>query len=351
MTSSISSSSSSARRHLVGLVLAVLTLGLALEFTLRLGHDFGRNGPDRIQLLRDHANPRIGYAVGAPWAPREYTTTMHLNREGYRAPDFGPRPGRPRRLALLGDSYTVAAQVAQDQTLWARAESLLSDTQVLPLAHAGSFLPDQLRALREDVPRLFGTAGEYPSLDAVIVTVRLWGLLHEATDAPAGSWRVEFKRPISRRLRRLALRAVPSRSHALSLVASRADAWLRTDARRLDAPLTAQRLADAVPHMREEIVRPLVEEAHRLGLPLAFVYLPSAAEVDGSAPALHQAARDSICSLLEESSAVFVDATPWFQGDASRFLAYDRHPNARGHAAMAQALAEADRRLRERGQP
>jgi lysophospholipase L1-like esterase len=46
-----------------------------------------------------------------------------------------------------------------------------------------------------------------------------------------------------------------------------------------------------------------------------------------------------------------VDATPWFQGDASRFLAYDRHPNARGHAAMAQALAEADRRLRERGQP
>src|SRR5438876_10653306 len=62
-----------------------------------------------------------GWALN-PGAHGEYTREGHaylrINHDGFRGPDYPrPKPTGVIRVAVLGDSYVEAMQVAEDQTL------------------------------------------------------------------------------------------------------------------------------------------------------------------------------------------------------------------------------------------
>lgn len=62
------------------------------------------------------------------WYRREGESYLRINRDGFRGPDYArPKPPGVFRVAVLGDSYVEAMQVAEDQTFTAVIGRKLAD--------------------------------------------------------------------------------------------------------------------------------------------------------------------------------------------------------------------------------
>ena len=62
------------------------------------------------------------------WYRREGESYLRINRDGFRGPDYPrPKPAGVIRVAVIGDSYAEAMQVAEDQTFTAVSRSRTSE--------------------------------------------------------------------------------------------------------------------------------------------------------------------------------------------------------------------------------
>lgn len=323
--------------------MATIALLAGGEVLLRLGDDFGRNGPGRIghQWLDDTTYVHFG----GIWSAREFAPEIELNREGFHAAPFDADPARPVRVAVLGDSYVLGEQMTRGEGMVARAESLLTDVQMLALGANGLYAPLQRDLFLQDFPDLFGDAGRYPPVDAVVFCVRPWGGLNIARGTgaydvtkPAMPWSWKLKAPFVRRLEFWLRRGVLSPSHAVSFVSHRLSTWAAADLRNQENPLDDASLDFAADVLRTEVFEVVRAEAASRGVPIAFLYLPTIAEQTGAASRAERGMRDRTQQILDGLGLPWRDASAVMGGEES-FWPHDRHPNARGHREMGEALA------------
>lgn len=140
------------------LLLFSLVIGLVLaELGLRLAGisypKFHRFDPERGGSLNPNAEG---------WFTKEGKAYVKINKDGWRDREHAQqKPEDTLRLAVLGDSYVVAMQVAQENTFWAIAEHKLGQcpglggkkVEVLSFGMDGAGTGDELLTYRRDVQR------------------------------------------------------------------------------------------------------------------------------------------------------------------------------------------------------
>lgn len=325
------------------LLAGVLVLGMG-EAVLRGFDDFGLNGPGRIGRIALDDGSHLHH--GGIWEPREFANRVVENELGYHAESFAPRADRGVRIAVLGDSYVRAAQLPIEAGFVARAQAQLPGVHLLALGRNGLYSPLQREMFVDELPVLFEGLADSAGIDGVVFCVRLWGGLNIANGAgdypvtrPAKSWKWKVKVPVAAALRARIQPHIGSRSHVVSFVAHRAAEWLAADLRNQLSPINAQSVDFATGVLRDEVFRPIREEARRRGLAIGFLYLPSIAEHERSASPMEWRMRERTHEVLDGLGVPWIDAGNYFTGDGL-FFPHDRHPNAAGHAQMAAALRD-----------
>lgn len=126
--------SPTARRPWSGAILAAAATAAVLallELGLRLGGDRGPSLFVKDTLVGNRYQPGFD---GEPWIDEAgRRVRLRFNRLGFRGPDREPQP-RPgvHRLALLGDSFTVAVAVDEEETMAAGLEQRLGQASDAP---------------------------------------------------------------------------------------------------------------------------------------------------------------------------------------------------------------------------
>ena len=138
------------------LILLSLLIGLALlELGLRVAGisypKFHRFDPETGGSLNPNAEG---------WFTQEGRAYVRINKEGWRDREHSlQKPANTFRLAVLGDSYVAALQVAQDKTFWALTEQRLQQCpalagkklEVLSFGMDGAGTGDELLTYRKHV--------------------------------------------------------------------------------------------------------------------------------------------------------------------------------------------------------
>lgn len=360
----------SARLARLALVLGGLAAGLLLvELGLRLaapagaaavaqplvaaypGHFFRTSGG--LKLLRPDAE--------AEFRTTEYRTRVRSNALGLRGEALSPPPPGGQRLLVLGDSFTMAAQVPEEQTFVAQLEAGLSvatgrPVQAVNAGIDGHGTADSLRLLERLGPRL--------RPDAVLLAL-YWGndLWDNARAAEGGTVRNVASGGLLGGPLRGPLMALSRRSFLLShLVAWQVsrrgpdDPTLALHRNELAALVDPAARAAQLPHT-ERLLRALGERCEAEDLPCAVALLPPAHAVHterlgptvrlaGASP--EEADLDGLVGAIRaavpEGLAV-VDLRPALLAAAEEgqrlYFVFDPHWTAAGHAVAATALAEA----------
>jgi hypothetical protein len=343
-----------ARGSLVAVLTGLAVLG-ALELTLRLCDDFDLNSPAKIRQLRaTFGHPEVEVYSGGPWRRHEFTQVIHRNDFGFHAKPFAARPEERDRIAVVGDSFVEAKQVDLDESFVVRADAALPGIQLLAVGKSALYAPLQRRFFEQRFPSLFGEGGELPPVQGVVFCVRQHGArVHVAY----GTRRVSITRkpqpwqyrwlerwvngPTTPVLRQLQW----SESRALGLVAARLESFLSANQQRTLAPATPELAAWSAEILRREVFEPNIETARQRGLAVGFLYLPTVDEV--ALPPDHPAQiwRRAITAELSSLDVPALDAAAFFEPSSPSFFPVDKHPNERGHAALAAALSELVERM------
>jgi hypothetical protein len=322
----------------------------ALELTLRVFDDFDLNSPAKIRQLREAwGHPEVEVYSGGPWRRHEFSQVVLRNDHGFHAASFAARADAPTRIAVIGDSFVEAKQVDLEESFVARADAALPGIQVLALGKSALYAPLQRRFFERRFPSLFGEQGELAPVQGVVFCVRQHGArVHVAH----GTRRVSITRkpqpwqyrwlerwvngPATPWLRRLQW----SESRAIGLVAARLDNFLAVNQQRTLAPASPALAEWSAEVLRREVFERNIETARQRGLAVGFLYLPSWDEV--ALPSEHPAQvwRHAITGALGSLDVPTLDATAFFDSGTPSFFAVDKHPNDKGHAAIAEALRE-----------
>lgn len=93
----------------------------------------------------------------------EYQADVRINSNGIRGPEIGAREAGELRLLALGDSFTLAVQVAEEETFSARLESLLEQRLERPVrilnAGVDGFGTQQSTAMARRLHELYDVDG------------------------------------------------------------------------------------------------------------------------------------------------------------------------------------------------
>ena len=125
---------------------SLLTFVLLIEFGLRIT-GLQTVAPNPPQIYQNHNNPNISYVL-KPNLTNEpaYKATVSTNRLGMRSDNIGVRP----ITAIIGDSITFGYGVHDNETLSAKLQERIPETQWLNMAVPGYQLQQQA-ALYEEV--------------------------------------------------------------------------------------------------------------------------------------------------------------------------------------------------------
>jgi hypothetical protein len=97
----------------------LLTLGLALALALLAAEGISRLLPHAPEPPTRIYDPRTGFrlrpGMSGTWTI-ENTARFSFNSLGFRDVEWTPARRRPRRIAVLGDSFAEALQVELDQS-------------------------------------------------------------------------------------------------------------------------------------------------------------------------------------------------------------------------------------------
>jgi hypothetical protein len=297
--------------------------------TVGVGRAVIRDAADRLPGVRPQLKPGSSFGIFYDSDPRGYYgpergLVYHMNRWGFRGPDFAlaPEPG-VRRIALLGDSFTFGEGVRFEDTLGEQLERLLSSdgsaVEVLPFAVGNWSTADEIRFLEQ--------RGMDFAPDLVVVVY----VLNDAeTSQKLDLWQ-EFRRRYE------------SRSFARSYFASWVYARLarRELARRYVEQTIAAASADREAWQRSMAYLARGREIARAGgAGFAVAVYPFLYELDATHPfrGLHQ----QVVGFCRSRGIAVLDLLDAFDGqDHAALWAHpsDQHPNERAHAIAADALA------------
>ena len=103
-------------------------------------------------LFRDHPYRTLSPNAEEVFATTEYRTTVRTNRFGLRGPELTDKQADTLRVLVLGDSFTMAVQVEEEETLAGRLDGKLDaamgrDVQVLNAGVSGIGTADATAAL------------------------------------------------------------------------------------------------------------------------------------------------------------------------------------------------------------
>ena len=278
------------------------------------------------RVIRPSQDPELVYEM-APLAEAERDgVAIRINADGFRDDPFPEARAGELRIVVIGDSVAGGMGVEMDEAFPQRLEALLSadlppgrnSAVVLNMAVYGYSTRQELRLLE--------TRGLAADPDLVIVAYHL----NDPDIADAGQLR-HFSKP------------------PLALMELGRDAWelirLWGDTRDYHTRIHEDRSEQIADDFRR-----LGEISSRAGVPLllavvpVFEWTPSGYAWLG----IHQQLR----TLAEANGLGFLDLRQVLMAEPLRAVAYDVwHPNARGHAIIAGALAERLRRNPPRRTP
>lgn len=301
-----------------GTTVVALLLGELLWRTLRTARFGPTTNPDYV--LHD---PELGWRyeplARARHQTEDFDVEIRINAQGFRDEPFEPHPGRTRIVAL-GDSLSFGWGVEAGQGFTTRLEELLG-ADVLNLG-VGGYGTDQELLLWERVGRAL-----QPTV--VLITVCANDLAEISRPAAYGRYKPWFEAHDG--ALRLAGTPVPDNLLAgWSHLARSGWAWT---IKRSTPPL-APAECPAAASLQCALIARLADEVQAAGAHLLVVI----------------ESREAAADCLRDSSAwLVVDVQPALEAAArtggARF-AHDAHWTARGHQAVAEAIAA---RLRETG--
>jgi|GEM_PF-4668689 len=306
--------------------------------------------------------PRPG-ASATVWTP-EWQARVSFNSLGVRGPEPVSLPPGGRRVLMLGDSFTLGAQVDDSETAARLMEALLSGTRPTRIWNAGV----ENHGTWQAVERAAELVAAGHTIDALVLNLYMGNdLIDDSGPRPSARRAGRARRPSFPQHQRSShgrhtssLRRPPPSLRSLawaSLLLDRArtgqDAGHRERLRRevgmwCDGP----HLQEALPHTEASLTR-LAGLARQHNIPLLVALLPPEWVVD---PQQGLAAADSLGltgfdptrvptalrSVMPDGVQVFDLTEPMRQAASSGALyyRYDGHWTPAGHAAVARALAE-----------
>jgi len=345
-----------------GIVLAVLGIELFLRITDARGAEFVLDTELSAQpadLFQPDPEVRTRLRPGAEvvFETIEYRSTVRVNRLGLR----GAEPGQGAyRVLALGDSFTMAAQVSEEQSWPEQLEGLLGAArgEAVEVLNAGVNGYGTFEAAAT-LERLHGQLRP----DAVVLGFYLGNDLRDNKnhEVPPPRVQMPMKTPaeIAAWEARLVVereRASLSRIYAMWLAARvlQADDF-RIQEYRDEVRVFAEpdRLAEQLPHTEAALQR-LASTCERLKVPCTVALIPPAygvhtARADATFEAFGLAAPDDLDGPARAIAAAappplaVVDLTPALREAASEPLYYtfDPHWTPAGHRVAAEAIAAA----------
>jgi lysophospholipase L1-like esterase len=251
-------------------------------------------------------------------------TVFRTNRHGYRGPDVElQKPEGTYRVVVFGSSNTMGYGVDNDEIYTRHLEKWLNGylgevnrVEIVNLAVAGDSPSRKLARIQYEAARWHADwiICDASALDAWLEDIQVHWALQSQVAIP-----YSFVQNAARRARITATDSI--------------------DAFRAKFQGQSER-------MLPEIYAAYGVEARRLGLPLTIVILPRADD-KAKSPRVVRLIR----SLAGENGLDFVDLSGAFdelEVDEFRISDWDKHPNARGHQAIFEAMRDA---LLERGGP
>lgn len=213
------------------------------------------------------------------------------------------------RIALVGSSIVMGYGVADDEVFGRQFESLLNESR------ADS-------QLRFEVLN-FGVGKQWAPQRLIRIQRRVFGFSPDALFYFAHQ--DEFKELASHSAQLISLRReLPSKTLR--------DAVARAGVTSRQPPgEVLSRLTRFEPELLEACYRTIVEECHRRGTVPVWIYLP----IPGQGAS---ELRDRLVPLAAAAGFVTCDLSDWAEGHSDLFPAAEFHPNAQGHALIAEAL-------------
>jgi lysophospholipase L1-like esterase len=346
------------RKRLLFAAATLLLALLAAEGALRLlwGGFYvkaGVNKTRRSRALGWENMPGIAFVDGAP----EYAPTVTHGASGFRGGDPpAAKPAGRFRLVVLGDSFTYGAGVGDEETFCARLEREEPRLEVVNAGVQGYCTAQHVVALERRAAPL--------APDAALV-VLFWNDVQgsfEATDlgfslGADGALRHvppdESVPPPPPRPRSTSHRLLLRHSYLYRFTSDR----LRVALTRAGVTGRLLALEDEGPAwaLHDALLGELARRARRLGIPLVVAILPDQVQVEPGARVSGLEPRHvEVQARMSASAAAhgipLVDLLPGLVEErkaagAPLYYAWDRHLNARGHAALARLLAPALARL------
>ena len=252
-------------------------------------------------------------------------TVFRTNRHGYRGPEVElQKPAGTYRVVVFGSSNTMGYGVDNDDVYTRHLENWLN-------GYLGQ------NGIAVEVVNL-AVAGDSPSR-------KLARIQHEAAALGRGLDPLRCVR--SRRLARGSPHSLGSSESGRNSVLVRSEAASpRESPRPTRSTPFATKFQGESERMLPDIYAAYGVEARRLGLPLTIVILPRADD-KAKSPRVVRLIR----SLASQNGLDYLDLSDAFdelEVDEFRISDWDKHPNARGHLAIFEAMRNA---LLERGGP
>jgi hypothetical protein len=259
---------------------------------------------------------------------------VRVNSLGFRGPELGdPEPGE-LRLMPLGDSSCFGFAVAEASMLGAVAAARLTEALGRPVREVNACVPgydseQALEALRHLQPHV---------LPAWVVVTAMWSDLYRCRE---GILPTDVVRTSRDGLAHLAVYRQLTRA-LTPLLRPRKVRWILGR----DDFATARDGSDGRIDLRTYSVNlaSIATEASAQGARTLFLALPAPVDFDLVPPPETIASyREAMALVAAETGAPFVDGPAWFRDhDADETWFVDQvHPDARGHALLGEAVAEA----------
>lgn len=331
--------------ELAALAAALLTVLVVMELVLRMFHNFGLNGPDKLHL-RDAQGTEIYY--GMPWRKTEFRQVTRTNRMGLAAPEFSARDKEEVRVGVYGSSMVEARHLPFADNFVGQADRELPGVQLLPIGKGGYTAAVWLPYFIARYDQYFGPGRAYPALDAVVVALGeqdytdIFYAEHElGRRRPGLSWQVRCKRPLTKPVADYFKERTRSVFSSVSLIGQKLYDWLWADYRNTFAEPTAADDAWLKRTMRDEVLRRWQTTARQRGLPLGVLYIGNIRDYEAYQQGSVSEWRQLTRAACAELGLPFTDGTTYYQGAAADlFFSADGHPTVLGYRYNAEALRD-----------
>ena len=314
------------------------------EGILRLNNDFGYYVPAE-HPKHDEQGERLYW--GYPWNKMEYSTILKFNKSGYNYAEFDRAAGKDMRVAVIGDSYVEGFQLPLKDNFVYLSQKYFKHVHTLALGKSSRYLPRQLQFYRDEIEKLFGKKGIYPSIDAVIFCLSNRGMHYISKGTydfeitmSALPWRYLIKQPLIEKLKPVFNDYILSRLHIKSLLSYKFNLFLKENLEKEIPPLTEEKQVFAQAIFEREVIKPLINISKKRGHAIGFLYLPRIEEVDHDVDADHNLWRRLTLEVLNRNGAPTVDANKYFKTGKDTFFKSDTHANKKGNQLISLALRD-----------